>query len=155
MELIHKKLVFINKDFNDSQAALSYLSQKIEQAGYAKSTYHAAVIEREKKFPTGLPTGKICVAIPHADSIHVNKSTLAVMTLKKPIAFHNMGDPDNTLPVSVLIMMAIAEPRGQLTMLQKIMEVVQNQEHLKALTTYNTQFDLYSDLKTTFKDINI
>lgn len=155
MELIHKNLVFQNKDFKDSQTALSYLSQQVEQAGYAKDTYHTAVIEREKKFPTGLPTGDICVAIPHADSIHVNKSTLAVMTLKKSIDFHNMGDPDNTLPVSIIIMMAIAEPRGQLTMLQKIMGIVQDQKHLKTLTTYDTQFDLYSDLKNTFNEINI
>lgn len=155
MKLIHKNLVFLNKDFKDNQAALSYLSSKVEQTGYAKNTYHTAVIEREKKFPTGLPTGDICVAIPHADSIYVNKSTLAVMTLKKAIAFHNMGDPDNTLPVSIIIMMAIAEPKGQLAMLQKIMGIVQDQKHLKALITYDTQFDLYSDLKNTFQEIDI
>lgn len=66
-----------------------------------------------------------------------------------------MGDPDATLEVSIMIMMAIAEPHGQITMLQKIMQIVQDQTHLQQLLAYPNIGALYNDLDDTFKDIVI
>lgn len=155
LEIIHKNLVFPNKKFKNDHDALSFLALEVENAGYARSTYKDAVLAREKIFPTGLPTGKINVAIPHADSEHVITSTLAVMTLREPVDFHNMGEPKSTLPVSIVIMMAIAEPKGQLSMLQKIMGIVQDAEHLKELMKYTTAEELFADLNQIFQEVHI
>lgn len=155
LEIIHKNLVFPNKKFKNDYEALSFLAVKVEKAGYARSTYKDAVIEREKIFPTGLPTGKINVAIPHADSEHVLMSTLAIMTLKEPVYFHNMGEPKSSLPISIIIMMAIAEPKGQLSMLQKIMGIVQDSQHLKKLMKCTTAEALFTDLNQVFEEIHI
>lgn len=155
MEIIHKNLVFPNKKFKNDHDALSFLAIEVEKAGYARSTYKDAVIEREKIFPTGLPTGEINVAIPHADSEHVLTSTLAIMTLKEPVDFHNMGEPRSTLPVSIIIMMAIAEPKGQLSMLQKIMGIIQDSQHLKKIMKCTTTETLFADLNQIFQEIHI
>lgn len=155
LEIIHKNLVFPNKKFKNSQDALTFLAIEVEKAGYARSTYKDAVIEREKIFPTGLPTGNINVAIPHADSENVLTSTLAIMTLKEPIDFRNMGEPTNILPVSIIIMMAIAEPKGQLSMLQKIMGIVQDSQHLKKIMKYNNANTLFADLNQIFQEVHI
>lgn len=155
MEIVHKNLVFPNKKFKNDHDALSFLAIEVEKAGYARSTYKDAVIEREKIFPTGLPTGEINVAIPHADSEHVLTSTLAIMTLKEPVDFHNMGEPRSTLPVSIIIMMAIAEPKGQLSMLQKIMGIIQDSQHLKKIMKCTTTETLFADLNQIFQEIHI
>ncbi|EJN55089.1 PTS sugar transporter subunit IIA [Loigolactobacillus coryniformis] len=153
MVLIHHDLIFQNKYFKNNESALSFLADQLTAASYTKDSYTNAVLTREKVFPTGLPTGTINVAIPHADSEHVNTSTLGIMTLAEPVKFHNMGDPDTTLDISLIIMLAIAEPHGQVTMLQKLMGIVQDQAHLEKILAYPDKATLYRDLANTFKDI--
>ena len=63
MALIHKDLVFTNLKFDNKTETLNFLSKKLYEAGYAKESFPLAVINREKIFPTGLPTGIINVAI--------------------------------------------------------------------------------------------
>ncbi|WP_125980069.1 PTS sugar transporter subunit IIA [Loigolactobacillus iwatensis] len=155
MSLIHPELIFQNKSFENNESALYFLADKLYVNKFVKSTFKDAVVDREGKFPTGLPTGKISVAIPHADSAHVIKSALGVMTLDSPIKFHNMGDPDSKLDVSLIIMLAIGEPHGQITMLQKLMGIVQDQKHLEQILAYEDKDSLYKDLHHTFKDIKV
>ncbi|MCQ4117146.1 PTS sugar transporter subunit IIA [Ligilactobacillus sp. MP3] len=154
MALIHKDLVFTNLKFDNKTETLNFLSKKLYEAGYAKESFPLAVIDREKIFPTGLPTGIINVAIPHADSEYVDKSALAVATLKNPITFNNMGNPDEELAVSFIIMMAIAEPHGQVTMLQKIMQIIQNQDYLQKLMSLKED-DLFTLLADEFDTITL
>ncbi|MEB3363984.1 hypothetical protein SDC49_10355 [Lactobacillus sp. R2/2] len=52
-------------------------------------------------------------------------------------------------------MMAIAEPKGQLSMLQKIMGIVQDAEHLKELMKYTTAEELFADLNQIFQEVHI
>ncbi|MFD0898538.1 PTS sugar transporter subunit IIA [Loigolactobacillus binensis] len=153
MTLIHHDLIFQNKSFQNNESALSFLADQLANHNFVKDSFKDAVLAREKIYPTGLPTGDIEIAIPHADSEHVNTSTLGVMTLASPVEFHNMGDPTTTLKVSIIIMLAIAEPHGQVTMLQKLMSIVQDQHHLNKMLTYTSKADLYADLTDTFKDV--
>lgn len=150
MPLLHEKLVFAQKEFANSTEAISFIAKELFKNGYVKNDFAKAVLDREKIFPTGLPTGSICVAIPHADSKYVNQSTLGVVTLKKPVIFKNMGDPDEDLAISIIINMAISEPHGQVPMLQKIMNIVQNQDYLKKLLSCNDATSLFKNLKNSF-----
>ena len=59
--------------------------------GYVKESYSDAIIEREKKYPTGLPTGEICVAIPHTDPEHVNDAAICLSILEKPVISNLFG----------------------------------------------------------------
>ena len=68
------------------------------------------------------------VAIPHADNNLVNTTSIAVASLKNPVKFHNMEEVDQTVDVQIVIMMAIAEPHGQIEMLQRIIGFIQNDE---------------------------
>ena len=75
-----------------------------------------------KEYPTGLPSTPPGIAIPHANYEMVNKTTLAIATLKDPVLFHNMENNNEQLPIQIVIMMAIGEPHGQVEMLQKLLE---------------------------------
>ncbi len=86
---------------------LSAMTDYLCEKGIVKDTYKQAILEREQSFPTGLKTGGINVAIPHADICHVNEAAICVAVLKTPAPFRAMDEPDNDVPVSLVIMLAL------------------------------------------------
>ena len=110
---------------------LSAMTDYLCEKGIVKDTYKQAILEREQSFPTGLKTGGINVAIPHADICHVNEAAICVAVLKTPAPFRAMDEPDNDVPVSLGIMLALTEAHGHIEMLQRIVKLIQNQEDVK------------------------
>lgn len=150
MALINKELIFIKKNFKDKWEALSFLADQLYKDQRVKSTFKQKVLDREKNYPTALPNGKIAVAIPHADWKQVKKSTLTFATLNKPVIFKNMGNPKEDIKVQIIIMLAIAQPKAEVKMLQKLMSIVQNQKHLQDFLAYKDTEELFKDVKQTF-----
>jgi PTS system galactitol-specific IIA component len=100
--------------------AIRMLATALYDGGYVKESYIAAVLEREKEYPTGLPTTPIGVAIPHTDSEHVYGSALAVGILSEAIAFQEMGSVDSEVSVHIISMMAIADPKSVMPVLRTL-----------------------------------
>lgn len=144
MSMIDEELIFPQLDLKNSDEIISFLAEKLEKAGRVKPSFEQAVKDREKKFPTGLPSGEIAVAIPHTDVEHVNEASLVFATLKSPIKFQNMADKNQSLPVSFVVMLAMKEPHSQVTMLQSLMQLFQNQDHLKELLSLDGSKQFYS-----------
>ncbi len=94
----------------DAESIINLLAAKLYRAGAVGPGYAAATIAREKEHPTGLPTKPFCIAIPHADANGVLRSALAVATLKQPVTFRNMADPDEELAVEVVLLLANNSP---------------------------------------------
>jgi PTS system galactitol-specific IIA component len=121
----------------DRVEAISELADLLEQGGYVKPSFKTAVLEREVSFPTGLPTGEVGVAIPHADSIHVLRSAVGVGLLEKPIRFLQMGDPDASIDVDLVLMLAIEDPKAVVPFLRKICSILQDGVLLQGIRTCN------------------
>ena len=131
------EMVAIGLDVVDARQAIRALSTLLERCGHVKDSFAEAVLERESVFPTGLPTGKIAVAIPHTDSVHVLSSAMAVGVLAHPVKFREMGDPETALDVDVVMLLAIQDPKAVVPFLQKVCTILQDQDllaHLKAST---------------------
>jgi len=64
--------------------------------GYVSEEFAEDVWEREKIFPTGLPTQPFGVAIPHADPDHVKQSAVCLGILNSPVFFNQMGMESST-----------------------------------------------------------
>lgn len=45
-----------------------------------------------RKYPTGLHTDGLLIAMPHTDSAHVNEACISIARLENPIPFHEMGN---------------------------------------------------------------
>ena len=112
---------------------LSAMTDYLCGKGIVKDTYKEAILEREQSFPTGLKTGGINVAIPHADICHVNQASICVAILKTPAPFRAMDEPDNDVPVSLVIMLALTEAHGHIEMLQRIVKLIQDQEEVRRI----------------------
>ncbi|HEY8892557.1 MAG TPA: PTS sugar transporter subunit IIA [Clostridium sp.] len=128
-----KDLVFSDLEFANNVEALKFLSSKLYEKGYVKEGYQQAILDREKEYPTALPSLDIKIAIPHANHMLVNKAALAIGILRNPVEFSSMEDPDIKLNVQIIIMLALNEPHGHIEMLQKIVKLIKKPEVLKAI----------------------
>jgi galactitol PTS system EIIA component len=94
--------------------------------GLVKESFAAACIERERRYPTGLPTN-IGVAIPHADTEHVLHPGACVLRLKRPVNFGRIDDPDTFLPVWMVVALAISADESHSTLLARLIRILQNE----------------------------
>ena len=107
--------------------------------GFVKDTFIEAVLDREIIFPTGLQTKTVGVAIPHTDSEHVEKSTVAIATLASPVIFMGMGYPDLEIPVSIVIMLAISDPKKVVDTLTKVISILENETTIEMVVNASTE----------------
>ncbi|MEO1768995.1 PTS sugar transporter subunit IIA [Candidatus Enterococcus ferrettii] len=128
-----QKYLYCTFDETDKEMLLKKMSDVLYDHGFVKASYQEAVIEREKNFPTGLPTAGICVAIPHTDSDHVEKEGFLVGVLKQPVTFEIMASNHEYVDVELVFMLAIKEPEQQLVMLQRLIALCQDEKNLHLL----------------------
>ncbi|WP_040213446.1 PTS sugar transporter subunit IIA [Clostridium polynesiense] len=142
-----KDLVFKDLIFEKDTEVLKFLSSELVSKGYVKEEFQNAILEREKQYPTALPSQEIIIAIPHADHTLVKKAAIAIGMLKNPVEFRSMEDPDKKLMVNMVIMLALDQPHGHIEMLQKIVKLIQNQEVLKKIMAATTKADAMNMLE--------
>lgn len=152
MGFINKNLVIAHLSAKDSTQAISQIADLLYKSGKVKSTYKQAVLDREKTFPTGLPSGEICVAVPHTDVKYVNEPAIAFATLNNPVTFANMADKSQKIKVSVIAMLAMKEPHSQVKLLQNLMELFQKQDYLKELISIDDPEKLFEKLNSYFDE---
>jgi PTS system galactitol-specific IIA component len=126
-------LILVSEKATSKEEVLTKLAGLLGKYGYVKESFYQALLEREESYPTGLQTSVIGVAIPHADTGHVIKPALAIATLEAPVFFQAMDNPQSKIPVELIIVMAVKEPAMQLKSLQKIMQILQDENTLTKL----------------------
>ncbi len=145
--LFDPKVILLNIEANNADEALILLAKKLLSEGYVKESFIQAILDREAEFSTGLPGFGRGVAIPHADPQHVNASVLAVATLKHPVEFRMMGNHDEKIAVEVMFMLALKESHSHMSVLQSLMDVIQNESlltQIKEAATPGALYDLVS-----------
>lgn len=134
-ENVDEKLIFVNLEVETNEEVFEIMGGKLIEEGRCEKTYIQALKDREKVFPTGVLVQDTGVAIPHTDPEHVKQSSIAIATLKDPVKFYHMGtNPEEGVEVEVsfVIMLAIAG-REHLDVLQKAIQLIQDQEVLQKL----------------------
>lgn len=116
------------------EAVIRTAVARLTENGYTDPRYADAVIERERAYPTGLPTDEVITALPHASSSYVKKTGVCVVRLQSPVDFGNMGDPDEKLPVELVFLLANASGAdAHLDDLQELMECFSREGLLRDL----------------------
>ena len=134
-------------DADSSAAAIEFLSARLMALGKVRPSFASAVIAREATMPTGLPLGDLNVAIPHTDPEHVLAPGVAVGTLRTPVEFCSMDDPDERLPVRIVFVLALTDKKLQINLLQHIAEMIQQPQRLKQLIAAADAAAMYAALK--------
>ena len=125
-DFLEPDAVCVDLEAADATEVITALAGRLLALGKVRPSYAAAVIARERTMPTGLPLGPVNVAVPHTDIEHVLSPALAVAVLRHPVTFGSMDDPDEPIPVRIVIAMALTEKNAQIDMLQRIAGLIQN-----------------------------
>lgn len=147
-----EKIIELGMEARSDTDVITQLANILTQKDIVKKSFVDHVLEREKKFPTGLPVKEgLGIAIPHTDSIYVNKSQIAVASLKKPVIFKNMVDASKDVEVSLVFMIAMSKPHEQANLLSNLMNMCQHPQAVENLIHANNQ----DVVETTLKDYQL
>jgi galactitol PTS system EIIA component len=132
-----------------AEEIITDLGTRLFHLGKVKDDFISATLKREADMPTGLPLdGEINAAIPHVDIEFVNHSALALATLAHPVIFRNMVDRDEKVPVRLVIMLALDQPKSQIKMLQEVTKILQNPDLVNRLIMAETEDKILAILRT-------
>ena len=151
--LLDAKIALFNQHAESRDEALKLLADEFVKTGVAKDTFYEGLITREANFPTGLSLNNMCVAIPHTDVEHVNRTQIGFMSLDTPVEFIEMGTDDKAIPVTMMFMLALKEAHQQLEMLTKLMDAFQNDELMDKFSKVDNYDDFYELIKEAKLDI--
>jgi PTS system galactitol-specific IIA component len=128
-----EEIAFFSQSCNSKEDCLKKLADEFLSKGLVKDTFFKAVMDREKSYPTGLNINGIGVAIPHTDGIHIIKPQIGFMSLKEPVIFKDMVDDKHEIEVSAIFMLGLLKSEQQIEMLQKLVELFQDEVLLKKI----------------------
>jgi len=117
----------------DAGDALRSLTACLEREGCIGDGFLDALVERESNFPTGLATKTTSVAIPHADPAFVKVPALAVARLRRPVSFRAMDNPEHSLAVQLVFLLALKDPEVHVAFLKKFALAIQSGDFLSRL----------------------
>ena len=146
-DLLDAKIALFHQSASTKEEALKLLADEFMKSGVAKDTFYDGLITREHNFPTGLTLNNICVAIPHTDVEHVNRTQIGFMSLKEPVEFIEMGTDDKVIPVKMMFMLALKEAHQQLDMLMKLMDIFQNDDLMDRFYAAENYDEFYELIK--------
>jgi len=91
------------------------------QRSYVSSSYSDALVEREKRYPTGLKINEeLAIALPHAHVKYTIKPVIFVILLEFPVKFNCMGSLSESLSVDALIIVAVKDLERSAKLLKRI-----------------------------------
>ncbi|MGV8876274.1 MAG: PTS sugar transporter subunit IIA [Rhodoglobus sp.] len=136
-------LSFVGLMAATSTEVLTAFANQALAVGAVHPSYGQALLERERAYPTGLPT-LIPVAIPHADVEHAITSGLGIALLANPVEFGEMGGADTSVLAKVAVLILVTSPHEQTEMLTRLIAVFQMDGWYEKLVIAATPEDLAS-----------
>lgn len=145
--IFNSELVIMDCIADTAEEAISQLCARMKAQGMVKDTYCQAVIEREREYPTGVPTAYYDVAIPHSQSDLVLIPGIAVAKMHKSVQFYSMGAEDEPLQAEVVILLAVKNPESQLNMLRSLMGLFENGNAMLTIRTAANATTIYEAIR--------
>jgi PTS system galactitol-specific IIA component len=134
IDLLKAEHILVGVEAADAHDAIQKMCASLIETSNIAQEFASDVWKREERFPTGLPTQPLAVAIPHADPDHVNRSAVCVGVLKSPVRFAQMGtDGSTVLEVPIIFLLAIKEKEKQVEMIQQLISLIQSPSLLEGL----------------------
>jgi len=144
LQLLVPQAVLLQNDAQDSSTVIQRLGDLLNQEGYVTDGFVEATLRREATMPTGLPLeGDLNAAMPHVDPEYVRKPAIALATLKDPVVFHNMVMTDEEVPVRLVIMLALDQPKSQIETLQQVAGLLQRPDIVAGLMSASQPEDVF------------
>ncbi|MCD6484692.1 MAG: PTS sugar transporter subunit IIA [Candidatus Odinarchaeota archaeon] len=150
---LNEKLIAVKESCQNYHNAITELGNLLLKQGFVTEEFIKATLERERKYPTGLPT-KIGVAIPHPppDPKYIKKNSIAIGIYKEPVYFRRMDDPEQTVPVNIVILFALKEEEGYVKFLKNLMFLIQKSDILENIIKTKSRKEIAEILRKELKE---
>ncbi|GHV75782.1 PTS galactitol transporter subunit IIA [Spirochaetia bacterium] len=145
-EILKPDCIIERLEAETKEDALKKMSAILLAKGYVKDSFPAAILEREKFYPSGLPMEGHKIAIPHTDAEHVNQSVILFARLAKPLEFSSMGDPDEKIQVQLISMFALKEKKQIGLLLEVLINAYSDNSVLDTLLHAASAKEMYDTL---------
>lgn len=150
--LFSEELVFLEPEIRTQQELFQWFFHHMQAEGYVKNSYYQSIIMREQKYPTGLQTSTIGVAIPHADAENLEKPFIAVVRPCRSIAFEPMGSAEETVQAELIFMLGVLKNGEQVIALQNLMGLLCNEEAVRGLLKAENAEKIIRIIKENFQE---
>ena len=90
-------------------------------------------MDREREYPTGLPIGRVNLALPHTYPQHVREHAVAIAVPARPVLFRSMDDPEALVEVSLLVCPLLDKMEENIQLLPSMMKYFANEETIAGL----------------------
>jgi PTS system galactitol-specific IIA component len=139
-QLLLPEAILLQDHAGSSTEVIEKLGELLRQKGCVKDDFVEATLRREATMPTGLPLGgEYNAAIPHVDLEYVLSPAVGMATLREPVVFRNMVDPDEEVPVQLVFMLALDRPKAQIEVLQQVANLLQSPDVVAGLMAARTK----------------
>ena len=124
-KFVNADLIELNVDIQHKSDCLNLLISKLEDKGLVTRNYRDSVLYREEIGDTSIENG---IALPHGSPMFVIKSSISIMTLKRPIKW-------GMIDVSIIIMVSLSEDNINSIndVFTEIYEIVSNKQAISSL----------------------
>lgn len=135
--LFRPELVFFDIDATDWKDLMRQLGERLAPLGYTKPDWYQKITAREEKYPTGLQTKTVAIAIPHADDC-VEREYIAVVRPVHPVTFKPMANIGNPVDAGLVLNLGVTRDGGQVAVLQALMNLFMNEEAVQKIMEQTT-----------------
>lgn len=143
-------LIVTDCNAKTDEEVITLLSRLAQEQGYVNEIFLEKILEREKAYPTGLPTA-VPIAIPHVHDGCL-ESFFSAAVLKDPVDFGSMDGSDDPVSAMMVFLFGITDPSHQTAVLRKFSLVFQDAELLKKYISTKEDHVLLAELKETLGD---
>ncbi|PHP52917.1 PTS sugar transporter subunit IIA [Actinomyces ruminis] len=143
LDLLKRDLVRLDWEVKDQEDFFDRIATELLRAGYIRESFREALVERERKYPTALPTSPEAVAIPHSDVEHIIRPFIASVRLAKPIDWREMGNDDVIHPVRFIFVLGFVQEDRHVEVLQIMLQAFQDPAFMEQLSEAQTPDEYY------------
>lgn len=148
--MIAENNIFLDLEVENYEDLFRKMNEFFLKRNYVNEGYLDAILEREKKYPTGLNFGAYSVAIPHTDHKYIISQNIVFVRLKEYIKFAEMGNGENEFDVKIVFMLLIKKGDDQIETLLKLMKILGESEVYDFLIKSNSEKEIYEYLNRKF-----
>ncbi|EOH74421.1 MULTISPECIES: PTS sugar transporter subunit IIA [Enterococcus] len=141
-DMFHEQLIHLEVEGATEEAVFEKVAAQLRDLGFVNEGYLRGITAREQKFPTGLITQHVNIALPHSDPEYVEKPFVYIARLKNEVKVKQMGDSQE-MGVKNLFFLGIKDPKGQVGLLQAFMELFMQEEFVTRFINAQDETDIY------------
>jgi PTS system galactitol-specific IIA component len=142
---LRPELALVRPAVSTAPELLRQMAAAAQQEGYVHPGFADAVVDREARFPTGLPTS-VPAAIPHTDPGFVVRPGLVAALLRAPVEFVEMASVDRVVAVQLVVMLLVDDPEEQVHVLGTVLATLQDPGLADRLAAVRTPAELVAAL---------